>query len=258
MTPSMQDYLGFVSETASEAGKLTLDYFRSDLEVERKGDDTPVTQADRATEEFIRARISEHFPDHFILGEEFGENQSSGASHRWIIDPIDGTKAFMRGVPLYGVLIGLEIDGEVVAGAACFPALGELVAAAIGEGCWWNGERAQVADTAKIEDATVLFGDPNNFEEYGRARIWDRLRHKARLSAGWGDAYGHALVATGRADAMLDPVMHIWDCGPFPPILSEAGGYFGDWSGNITIEGNEAISATSNLLPELLEFIRAE
>jgi myo-inositol-1(or 4)-monophosphatase len=254
----MQDYLRFISETASEAGKLTLEYFRSDLEVERKGDDTPVTQADRATEEFIRTRISERFPDHFILGEEFGETKSLGTSHRWIIDPIDGTKAFMRGVPLYGVLIGLEVDGEVVAGAACFPALGELVAAAIGEGCWWNGERVQVADTAKIKDATVLFGDPNNFEVYGRAGIWDRLRHTARFSAGWGDAYGHALVATGRADAMLDPVMHIWDCGPFPPILGEAGGYFGDWSGNITIEGNEAISTTSNLLPELLDFIRAE
>ena len=141
----LSGYLDFMTETAYLAGRLTLGYYQSGLAVDYKADNSPVTIADRKAEELIRGRIEHSYPEHAIVGEEFGLKESQGASHRWIIDPIDGTKSFMRGVPLYGVLLGLEIDGQVEVGAAYFPALDEMIAAATGLGCWWNGRPAHVS-----------------------------------------------------------------------------------------------------------------
>ena len=256
MTASNRLLLEFATETAHLAGRLTLGYFQAGVQVDRKADDTPVTVADRKAEELIRSRIESAFPTHAILGEEFGEAARDGATHRWIIDPIDGTKAFVHGVPLYSVLLGLEIEGEVEVGAVYFPALDEMVAAAIGEGCWWNGRRVRVSSTSEMRRATICFSDAATFAEFGRAEAWERIQRASSICAGWGDAYGHALVATGRADVMLDPIMNAWDCGPFPPILAEAGGTFGDWSGRPTIHAEEAVSTNGRLLPELLELIR--
>ncbi len=190
------------------------------------------------------------------MGEEFGAGGPPDASHRWFIDPIDGTRSFVSGVPLYAVLLGLEIAGVVRVGAAYFPALDEMLTAATGLGCWWNGRRARVSKNSSLERAVVAFTNIANFSKYGRDAAWGRIKERAYYCAGWGDAYGHLLVATGRADLMLDPIMNPWDCGPFPPILEEAGGYFGDWAGNPTIYGNEAISTSQVLLPEVLEVIR--
>jgi len=256
MTKSLRNYLDFATETAYLAGRLTLGYFQTGLRPDLKDDNSPVTVADRQAEELIRIRIEKRYPHHAIVGEEYGVKESEGASHRWFVDPIDGTKSFVRGVPLYAVLIGLEIEGTVEVGVVYFPALEEMLTAASGEGCWWNGRRARVSNVSTLEEAVVAFGNPANLARYGRSEEWERIKQATCYCRGWGDAYGHALVATGRAELMLDPIVSVWDCGPFPPILQEAGGYFGDWQGNSTIHGNEAISTTQLLLDDVLALIR--
>ena len=164
----------------------------------------------------------------------------------------------MRGVPLYGVLIGLEIENRIVAGAAYFPALDEMLYAADGSGCFLNGRRCRVRSTQSLARSIVSFTNAASFKAAGREAAWQRVLGTAYHSVGWSDAYGHALVATGRLELMLDPIMNPYDCGPFPVILREAGGYFGDWSGKETIYGNEALSTTRDLLPEVLRLIREE
>ena len=256
MSENLSPYLDFITETAYLAGRLTLGYFQSQIQAEYKADNTPVTLADRQAEQLIRSRIEKAYPTHAILGEEFGESaKTASADHRWIIDPIDGTKSFVHGVPLYAVLIGLEIEGRVEVGAACFPALNEMLAAATGLGCWFNGRRAHVSNETSLARALVAFTSPNGFIRSQKTAAWDRLQKATYIQRTWGDAYGYALVATGRAEIMLDPQMNIWDCGPFPPILSEAGGYFGDWRGNAIITADEALGVSQALLPEVLSVL---
>jgi len=258
MSESLRKYLDFATETAYLAGRLTLGYFQTGVRPDVKADDTPVTIADRRAEELVRHRIEKRYPRHAIVGEEYGTKEVSGASHCWFVDPIDGTKSFVRSVPLYAVLIGLEIERNVQVGVAYFPALDEMIAAASGEGCWWNGRRAHVSDVSTLQQALVTFSDVASFARYGRSGAWERIKQGTYYRAGWGDAYGYLLVATGRAELMLDPIMNAWDCAPFPPILREAGGYFGDWQGNPTIYGNEALATTQVLLPEVLTLTRGE
>ncbi|MDM8519835.1 inositol monophosphatase family protein [Anaerolineales bacterium HSG6] len=255
MSKPLRPYLDFAIETAWQAGQLTLGYFQTDIRPTFKADASPVTVADKEAEKLIRQRIEKRFPSHAIVGEEFGHTETMGQSHRWFIDPIDGTRSFVRGVPLYGVLIGLEIEGQVEVGVAHFPALNEMLAAATGEGCWWNGRRARVSNTAHLKNGLVAHYDAAAFAKHNRADEWQRFQSIAEYRAGWCDAYGYLLVATGRAELMLDPIMDSWDCAPFPPILREAGGYFGDWQGNCTIYGNESLATTQTLLPEVLEII---
>jgi histidinol-phosphatase len=255
---NLRPYLEFGAQTAYEAGRLTLGYFGTQAaRPEFKADDTPVTVADREAERLIRERIGARYPKHAILGEEYGEAEGSDPDHRWIVDPIDGTKSFVLGVPLYGVLIGLEIEGVCEVGAAYFPAIDEMVCAATGEGCFRNGRRANVSTTRSLAQGVASYTDAVSFEEHGRWDAWLRVISAVGDSRGWSDSYGHALVATGRVELMLDPIMDPWDCGPFPPILREAGGYFGDWSGNETVYANEALSTTTHLLPEVLSLIES-
>jgi myo-inositol-1(or 4)-monophosphatase len=254
----LREYMDFAAETVYLAGRLTLGYYNTRVRPDFKADDTPVTVADRLSEQLIRGRIEKAYPGHAIVGEEFGVSESAGASCRWFVDPIDGTKSFMRGVPLYGVLLGLEIEGQVEVGAAYFPGTDELLCAATGEGCWWNGRRARVSPTADLGRAYFSTTDLGGFIGHGRAAAWERLARRVYYRVGWGDAYGYLLVATGRIELMLDPAMHPWDAGPFPPILREAGGFFGDWQGNVTIYGNEGLATTQALLPEVLALLRED
>lgn len=256
MSESLHSLLDFAIETAYLAGRSTLGYFNVGVTAEFKADNTPVTIADRQAETIIRCRIEQTYPHHAIVGEEFGVQETQGASHRWFIDPIDGTKAFVRGVPLYAVLIGLEIEGRVEVGAAYFPALDEMLAAASGEGCWWNGRRAHVSTVDTLERAVLSFTDVGSFVKYNRWAEWERIAHRVYQRVGWSDAYGYLLVATGRIEVMMDPIVTEWDCGPFPPILREAGGYFGDWQGKETIYGHEGLATTQTLLPQVLELIK--
>jgi histidinol-phosphatase len=252
----LRPYLEFATQTAYEAGRLTLSYFgTNEARPEFKADDTPVTVADREAEKLIRERIGARYPKHAVMGEEYGEAEGADPNHSWVVDPIDGTKSFVRGVPLYGVLIGLQIEGICEVGAAYFPAIDEMVCAATGEGCYVNGRRTNVSTTRTLAQAIACYTDAASFEEHGRSEAWQRVILAAGDTRGWSDAYGHALVATGRVELMLDPIMNPWDCGPFPPILCEAGGYFGDWSGNETIYANEGMSTTRTLLPEVLRLV---
>ena len=250
--------MDFVSDLAYRAGRITLGYFNVGALPDYKADDTPVTAADRAAEKFIRAELEKAYPNCAIVGEEFGETGSSGSSMRWIVDPIDGTKSFMRGIPLYAVLIGLEVDGVIKAGAAYYPGTDEMLCAAEGEGAWWNGRRAHVSTESRLERAWVCFTNIRNMSKHGREAAWNRIMAKTYAARGWGDAYGYLAVATGRAEAMLDPIMATWDCGPFPVIFREAGGYFGSWDGREGHLFHEALACNSVLLPEILEIIRGE
>ena len=249
-------YLDLAVETAHEAGRLTLGYFRTGAaRPEFKPDESPVTVADREAETLIRRKIRERYPRHAIVGEEFGADEGRDGTFRWIVDPIDGTRAFVRGVPLYAVLIGLEIEGVCEVGTAYFPAIDEMLCAATGEGCFLNGRRSAVSPTPRLTDGIVCFTDAKGFDKYGRAEEWSRVLSAAGEARGWSDAYGHALVATGRADLMLEPALNPWDAAPFPPILREAGGVFCDWSGDETIYADEGISTTRALLGEVLDLV---
>lgn len=247
--------MDFAAETAHLAGRLTLGYFGTGVRPDFKADDTPVTVADRLAEEFIRQRIEARFPRHAIVGEEFGAKAAAGAAHRWFIDPIDGTKSFIRGVPLYAVLIGLEIEGEVAVGAAYYPGTDELLCAATGEGAWWNGRPAHVSSVSDLGRAYVSCTDVGAFARYGKQAAWERLAAAAYCRVGWTDAYGYLLVATGRLEVMVDPIMEPYDCGPFVPILQEAGGYFGDWRGNRTIFGREGLATNAALYDDVCRLL---
>jgi histidinol-phosphatase len=251
---SLCTLLDFAMDAAWQAGQLTLAHFQTVLAVEWKGDNSPVTAADRGSEQLLRRLIEERFPDHAIIGEEFGETDRD-STYRWIIDPIDGTRSFVRGVPLYGVLIGLEIAGEAVLGVVHFPALREMVAAARGEGCRWNGRRARVSTVESLSQALILYTDAAEFARQRRARTWERLQAATHTQRSWGDCYGHCLVATGRAEVMLDPVLSVWDAAPLLPILEEAGGTFTDWTGAPTIHGANGMSTNGRVLPALLELM---
>jgi len=248
-------YLEFAKETAYSAGKLTLGYFQTGINIDYKSDDTPVTIADRYAETLICDCIKKKFPHHAVVGEEFGASGAQESEYRWFVDPIDGTKAFMCGVPTYAVLLGLEINGRIDVGVAYFPALNEMVYAASGLGCRLNGRMLRVSQTDQLNRAVLAFTDVKTFADFKRSREWEALQQAVYYRAGWSDAYGHALVASGRVELMLDPVMNPWDCGPFPVILREAGGYFGDWQGNETIHAGEALSTSTLLLPQVMAII---
>lgn len=239
----LADILEAARTFAREAGAVTLRSFGSRLHAEDKADGTPVTRADREAERLLRTRIADRFPDHGILGEEEGELRP-GAPVRWIVDPIDGTKSFVRGVPLYGVLVGVEVEGEPVVGVAHFPALAETVAAARGMGCRWNGRPCRVSDVDDVDRASILTTDPERILMEPTGPGWRRLQRMAALSRTWGDAYGHILVATGRAEIMADPVLSPWDAAPLLTILTEAGGRFTDLTGEPTIHGGSGVDYT--------------
>ncbi len=243
-------------DAAWRAGQLTLAYFQTDITVEWKNDNSPVTAADRGAEETLRRLIEERFPDHAVVGEEFGET-TRDSEYCWIIDPIDGTRSFVRGVPLYGILIGLEIAKEAVLGVVYFPALREMVAAARGEGCRWNGRLAHVSSVASLDQALLLYTDAFEFVKQGHIRTWERLQAATHTQRSWGDCYGHCLVATGRAEVMLDPVLSVWDAAPLLPILQEAGGTFTDWSGTPTIYGASGVSTNGLILEPILQILSA-
>jgi histidinol phosphatase-like enzyme (inositol monophosphatase family) len=245
--------LEFAVDAAWAAGRVTLGHFQVGVDVERKADDSPVTIADRGAERLLRERIASRYPDHAILGEEYG---AAGAHqrYRWVIDPIDGTKSFVSGMPLYGVLVGLEVDGTPAVGVCHFPALGETLSAATGLGCYWNGRRARVSGVDRLDEATLGYSDSRDLADRMGAH-WARLSHAVRLVRGWGDCYGHCLVATGRLDVMLDAAMNPWDCCALVPIVREAGGAFTDWTGTPRIDGGDAYSTNGRLHAEIGRYL---
>lgn len=255
MADELRELLDFAHQIAWQAGKITLRYFQGGVAVDHKADESPVTVADRESEAYLRAAIGARYPGHAILGEEEGLSGAADASYRWVLDPIDGTKSFVRGAPLYGVMVGLLREGEPVVGVVNMPALGEIVSAARGHGCRWNGRPCRVSDTASMRDALVAATVAAGYEAYGKAEAFARVVAAAGMFRTWGDCYGHLLVATGRAEAAIDPVMNVWDAAALFPILAEAGGSYTDWRGRPTIDGGDGISSNAAIRAELMRLI---
>jgi len=238
-----------VIDAARAAGQVALRHFKSTMEVEQKHDGSPVTIADRGAERRAREWISSRFPDDGLAGEELGVERVE-APRRWIIDPIDGTKSFVHGVPLWGTLIAVCERDEVLAGAAYFPALDEMLGAARERGAWWNGTRCRVSQISSIEKATVLTTDHRFLQTPERQPGWRRLAARASIARDWGDCYGYLLVATGRAEVMLDGVLADWDAAALFPAIVEAGGVFTDCAGRPTPFGKSAVATNAQLARE--------
>lgn len=241
-----ESYLEAVVDLARIAGDFAMSHYGKTLTVDVKRDGSPVTVADRGAEERARAWIEKRFPEDGILGEEFGDVRPN-ARRRWILDPIDGTKSFIRGVPLWGTLVAVTEGESVLAGCAYLPAVAETVAAAVGEGCFWNGARCSVSSTTTITESTVTITDDRFEGRPERAMAWHQLASRAAVARTWGDCYGYLLLATGRADVMADDTAAPWDSAALYPIVTEAGGSFTDWSGTATAFGGDIIATNAVL-----------
>ena len=257
--------LGWAVQIARAAGDLTLRHFRrADLAVERKPDDSPVTIADRQAEQLLRRRIAERFPDDSILGEEFGALDGT-SGYQWVLDPIDGTKSFIHGVPLYTTLVAVLRDDEPCLGVIHAPAAGETVYAAAGSGCWYASDNqpdpqpARVSRVSTLRESLLLTSEVGAFtteRPVDALDVYLRLERAARLARGWGDGYGYLMVATGRAEVMIDPAMNLWDTAALAPVIEEAGGDFKDWQGERTVHSADFFATNGLVTDEVLAIIR--
>jgi len=253
----MDPHLEVAITAAREAGKIALGHFRTGLAVETKLDRSPVTEADRACERKIVEVLRERFPDYGYCGEELGE-EAGRDSRRWIIDPIDGTKSFVRGIPFFATLIGLEEDGEVIAGVVHAPATGELLYAAKGEGAFdERGQRLHVSAVDSLREAMVSFGGLKIFRRLGYWAAFERIVDGTARQRGYGDYLGSASVIRGWSEAMLELDVKPWDLAPLKILVEEAGGRLTDFSGRATIYGGSAVVTNGRIHDALLEILRA-
>lgn len=259
--PDIAARLEVARAVGAEAGALAASIRRSgDLAVVFKPDGSPVTRADKQCEALIRETITRRFPDDAIVGEEFGQTRGTSAV-RWILDPIDGTKSYIKGIPTFGTLIGVEAAGRVVAGYAGFPALHEELWASAGVGAWHRVGQdapapARVSSCADLAQAIIDTHSWQGFDKDGLRPLFERLGRATQRCRGWNDAYSFALSATGRIDAAIGYKSSIWDLAPFAVILREAGGVLTDWQGVESIEGNNYVATNRTLLPRLLTVLQ--
>lgn len=264
-TQELSHRLEIARQAAIRAGRIMLKYARTDFQRETKADGSVVTIADRQSEQLLRRTIEKSFPDDGVLGEEFGEKPGT-TRYRWILDPLDGTLTYSQGVPLYGVLIGVE-DLETQScpiGVIHIPALAETVYAQRGRGCTWESgggrrrgaTRARVSQVERLDRAVMLATDFWRLGTPPQRDALARLAARTRVQRTWADCYGYLLVATGRAEIMLDPVMKIWDAAPMEVILKEAGGCFTDWAGRPTIHGQCGVATNGRLHAAVVEELR--
>jgi histidinol-phosphatase len=242
-------------ELADLAGAVAMARWREHLaggalRIERKADGSPVSNADREAEEAARAWLSRRFPDDGIVGEELGRSRE-GARRVWYVDPIDGTKSFLAGVPLWGTLVAVVEGEQVLAGAAAFPATGAWICGAPGAGATTDAGPARVSALDVLAEATVLTTDERFPDALHCAPRWRALADRARIARTWGDAFGYYLVATGRAELMTDGRASPWDVACWKPIIEEAGGIMTDWKGAPTVFGDGAIATNRALGGEL-------
>ena len=250
--PVDSDLLDFAVALARSAGELTTRWFAAtDLHVDTKSDGSPVTAADRAAERFVREQLAEHHPKDTVIGEE--EPISEGSSGcRWIVDPIDGTKAFTRGVPLYSTLLAFDDEHGPAIGVIVLPALGQAVWAGRGRGCWTDGRPARVSDTSTLDTSYLMSSSYSHWPEPALLAV---KRAGVSLRT-WGDGYGFALVATGRADAMVDPIVNLYDIAAMPVIIAEAGGRFTSLEGESTADGGSGLATNGLLHDQLLDLLQ--
>ncbi len=230
----VRDELDFALELAGVADEISMRYFSRSPEVFTKQDGTLVTQADRDIESVLRQRLAERFPGHAVLGEEggfSGEGVFGAARPLWVIDPIDGTNNFAWGIPIFATLIALQLDGETQVGVVSAPALGERYDAAVGLGARMNGSPLSVSTAATIGEARIGFASWKGWVDAGLDRQWASILTRCRRSRGFGDFWGHMLVARGAAEAMAEPDLQPWDVAALSVIVTEAGGRLTDFSG---------------------------
>ena len=261
-----QQRLELAVRAAKAAGEATLQWFRqTSLAVERKGDDSPVTAADRAAESILREQIAAEYPDDAILGEEFGETPGT-SPYKWVLDPIDGTKSFITGVPLYTTLVAVIEGDRPLLGVIYAPATGEIAYALAGETTYYahgdaQPKSARVSQAERLAEATFLTTEAATFNRVGtngRREVYEQLEQACRLTRTWGDAYGYLLVATGRADVMVDPMVNLWDAAALQPIIEGAGGHYSDWQGRPTVHTGNAIATNPQLAGLVLSITREE
>lgn len=243
-------------ELARLAGQSTLKLFGTGgFEVERKGDDSPVTLADKNAEQLIRAELSKRFPHDAVLGEEFGA-QAGSSEYQWIVDPIDGTKSFISGVPLYSTLVGVVKDKRCIVGVIYVPALDEMVFAAVGGGAW-HSVRGSVPQSCRVSqrslsDGLFVVSQVDSFDKIGAGQGYRAVEENAYISRSWGDGYGYMLVATGRAEVMVDPIANPWDLAAVQPVIEEAGGKFTSWKGESTAFDGNGVGSNGLVHAEVL------
>ena len=262
--PEIQSRVALAADAARAAGAETLRWFRQPtLAVDRKGDGSPVTVADRTAESLLRERIAAAYPHDAILGEEFGETAGT-SPFRWVLDPIDGTKSFIAGVPLYTTLVAVMEGDRPLLGVIYAPVTDELVyAPAGGETLFVLGENkptpARVSKVERLADATFLTTEAASFDKAGKSGgrgVYDQLEQACRLTRTWGDAYGYMLVATGRADVMVDPQLNLWDAAALQPVIEGAGGHFSDWQGRPSVHTGNAVATNPHLAGLVLSITR--
>lgn len=266
-----QQRLELAKEIAKSAGRLTLNYFQSDrFDVIKKGDGSPLTIADQEAEKHLRKAIGEAFPNDAIVGEEFGRTDGD-SGYCWILDPIDGTKSFISGVPLYGTMVGVEKVADPtqanavrqsVIGSVFMPGLDVGIYASRGAGAWsFEGdgepERAQVSSKSKLSDAVLVTSGVDAFADRDALDVYQQLAESVYFCRTWGDVYGYYLVAVGRVEIMIDPILNIWDAAAVQPIIEEAGGRFTDWAGNNRMDAGESIGSNGLVHDSVLELTRA-
>jgi len=243
----LSPYRTFLNELAIQSGAFIRPFFADPtLVIETKSDATPVTLADRGAEGLMRRLIKERFPEHGVIGEEYGSDRPD-SEWLWVPDPIDGTKSFATACPLFGTLIALQYQGQPVLGAIHQPILGQLVVGD-GQNTTLNGNPIRTRSTYRIENATLLYSDPLTPARHQNGAAFAALAARARLVRTWGDCYGYLLVATGWADVMCDPIMNPWDIAALIPVIRGAGGAISDWQGHTPVGAKSIVAAAT---PEL-------
>lgn len=262
----MHDYsteLAFAIDVARRGGRIAMSHFGRDPEARKKDDGSWVTEADWSVEAQIRLRIARTFPDHNILGEEEGLTAAGGGDPHpdaptWIVDPIDGTNNYMRGIPIWATLVALRVGDETVVGVAHAPALEETYDGATGLGARMNGESISVDDAGSIDDAMFCFADANSFDRYDLRDVFDELTAGTYRNRGFGDFWGHMLVARGAAHIMIEPSLKVWDVAALQPIVSEAGGKLTRLDGGPWIDEGGCLSTNGALHDDVLKLLAAK
>lgn len=243
-------------ESAQAAGKLALQYFDQDVAVEWKHDQSPVTIADRSAEQLLRDRLTQAFPGDGFLGEEFGTTPSS-TGYRWIIDPIDGTRSFVRGINQWATLVGLEYQGEMIAGLAYEPVGDRVYRALRGDGCYRNDRRIRVSETPTLQQSIACYSGFHFFQKAGKEQQFMNVLRAVDRARGLGDYYGFVLLAQGSVDVMVDYGVHIWDIAGLKVVVEEAGGTFTDWDGGADLERPDSVATNGRCHQDLLALLRS-
>lgn len=246
----LEEFRSFAKHLSIVSGVVINNYFRTEVRVDSKNDLSPVTIADKKAEELMREAIMKEYPDHGIIGEEFGKHNEN-SDYQWILDPIDGTKSFICGTVTFGTLIALTQNGKPILGVINQPVLNEFL---IGDNVTaeLNGQKVKTRQTENISDSVLLTTDHFNIGKYFSQEKFDNLAKQVKLYRHWGDCYGYYLLATGFADIMIDPIMNIWDSMALIPVIKGAGGIITDYRGNDVVSGSSVIAACAGIHQQVI------